>query len=43
MIGSSTGKGSCARVPPNVSGNAVDGAGYLTIILGVESILEKEN
>jgi hypothetical protein len=35
MIGSSVEQDGCVRVPPNVSGNAVDGAGYLTIILGV--------
>ena len=34
-IGSSVGKNSCARVPPIVPSNAMDGAGYLPIILGV--------
>jgi hypothetical protein len=31
-IGSSLGKDSCVRVPPIISSNAVDGAGYLPII-----------
>jgi hypothetical protein len=34
MIGSSVGKDSCASVPPVVSSNAVDDAGYFQIILG---------
>lgn len=34
-IGSSVGKDSCARVPPIVSSNAMDGVRYLPIILRV--------
>jgi hypothetical protein len=32
---SSVAQDGCASVPPNVSGHAVDGAGYFTILLGV--------